>query len=155
MHIKLARGKQRVDGEAEHNKKKMKMAGARKPEEFVWLDNEVELLLRLTLGYKERKLQETRTQARSPPLLLLLLLLWDVAEFRGRGVEWWRHRCRKYADSPSTRRCEGRVFRFFHPETWFQKSAFTGSMWTISQNDAKRVFTHKSVSMWTASMLVS
>ena len=27
-------------------------------------------------------------------------------------------------------------------------SAFTGSMWTICQNDAKRAITHKSVSMW-------
>ena len=35
---------------------------------------------------------------------------------------------------------------FFHPETRFQKSAFTGSMWTIGQN----VFTQKRVSMWTA-----
>ena len=39
------------------------MACARKPEAFVWTDNEVELLLRLTLDYKASKLQETRTQA--------------------------------------------------------------------------------------------
>ena len=38
------------------------MASARKPEAFLWSDNEVELLLRLTLDYKASKLQETRTQ---------------------------------------------------------------------------------------------
>ena len=48
--------KQTVDGETEHNKKKMKMASARKPESFVWTVNEVELLLRLSLDYKESKL---------------------------------------------------------------------------------------------------
>ena len=47
-----------VDGETEHNKKKMKMASARKPESFVWTVNEVKLLLRLTLNYKTSKLQE-------------------------------------------------------------------------------------------------
>ena len=37
MRIKLARCKQTVDGETEHNKKKkMKMADARKPESLVW-----------------------------------------------------------------------------------------------------------------------
>ena len=51
--------KQTVEGEIEHNEKKMKMASARKPESF----NEVELLLRLTLNYKASKLQKTRTQA--------------------------------------------------------------------------------------------
>ena len=50
--------KQTVEGETEHNKKKMKMATARKPESFVWTINEVELLLRLTLNYKASKLQE-------------------------------------------------------------------------------------------------
>ena len=34
------------------------MASARKPELFVWTDNEVKLLLRLSLNYKEIKLQE-------------------------------------------------------------------------------------------------
>ena len=53
---------QTVEEETEHMKK-MKMARARKPEAFVWIDNEVELLLRLTLDYKVSKLQETRTQA--------------------------------------------------------------------------------------------
>ena len=48
MRSKLARCKQTVDGETEHNKKKMKMSSARKPEWFVWSVNEVELLLRLT-----------------------------------------------------------------------------------------------------------
>ena len=38
------------------------MARARKPESFVWIDNEVELL-RLTLDYKASKLHETQTQA--------------------------------------------------------------------------------------------
>ena len=56
MHIKLARWKQTVDGETEHNnKKKMKMPSARKPESLVWTDNEDELLLRLTLNYKASK----------------------------------------------------------------------------------------------------
>ena len=39
------------------------MASAKKPEAFVWIDNEVELLLRLTLDNKVSKLQETQTQA--------------------------------------------------------------------------------------------
>ena len=55
MRIKLARSKQTVDGETEHNKKKKKMAHARKPEMFVWTDNEAKLLLRLTLNYKASK----------------------------------------------------------------------------------------------------
>ena len=58
MHRKLAHCKQTVDGETKHNKKKMKMASARKPESVVWTGNEVELLLRLTLNYKTSKLQE-------------------------------------------------------------------------------------------------
>ena len=41
--------KQTIAGKNEHNKKKTKMASARKPEVFLWTDNEVELLLRLTL----------------------------------------------------------------------------------------------------------
>ena len=57
-HKACAANKQTVDGETEHNKKKMKMASARKPESFVWTVNEVELLLRLTLNYKANKLQE-------------------------------------------------------------------------------------------------
>ena len=69
-----------------------------------------------------------RTQACSLPLLLLLLL-WDV-------VGRWRHRFGKYADSPSTWKWEGCVFGFLHPETRFQKSAFSGSVWTVGQNDA-------------------
>ena len=47
MHIKLARCLQTVEGESE--KKKTKMASARKPEAFVCIDYEVELLLWLTL----------------------------------------------------------------------------------------------------------
>ena len=54
--------KQTVDKETKHNKKKMKMACARKPESFVCTDNEFELL-QLTLDYKASMLQETRTQA--------------------------------------------------------------------------------------------
>ena len=50
--------KQTVDGETEHNKKKMKMDSARKPESVVWTVNEVKVLLRLTLNYKASKLQE-------------------------------------------------------------------------------------------------
>ena len=50
--------KQTADGETKHNKKKMKMASARKPESLVWTINEVELLLWLTLNYKASKLQE-------------------------------------------------------------------------------------------------
>ena len=37
--------KQTVDGKTEHNKKKMKMASARKSESLVWTGNEVELQL--------------------------------------------------------------------------------------------------------------
>ena len=54
----------------------------------------------------------------------------------------WRHRYAKYADSPSTWERKGSVLGFFNPETRFQKSAFTGSMWTIGQNDAKHVRLH-------------
>ena len=75
---------------AEHNKKKMKMASARKPQSFVSSGNEVEILLRLTLNYEACKLQESisissaaRTRACRPPLLLL----WDAAGFRGQRLE--------------------------------------------------------------------
>ena len=51
--------KQTVEGESENKKKTTKMATARKPEAFVWIDNEVELLLRVTLDYKVSKLQES------------------------------------------------------------------------------------------------
>ena len=54
MHTKLRSvHKQTVDGETEQ-----KMASAVRTESFVWTINEVELLLRLTLDYKESKLQE-------------------------------------------------------------------------------------------------
>ena len=60
MRVKLSSvNKQTVDGESEHKNKKIKMASARKPEALVWTDDELGLL------------QETRTQACSPPLLLL------------------------------------------------------------------------------------
>ena len=38
-----------------------------------------------------------------------------------------------HADSLATLEHKGSVFGFFHPEIRFQKSAFTGSMWTIVQ----------------------
>ena len=43
--------KQTVEEETKHKKKKTKMASARKPESFVWTDNEVELL-QLALDYR-------------------------------------------------------------------------------------------------------
>ena len=58
--------------------------------------------------------------------------------FRGRRLEvedWGDGVIVSDADSPSTREQEGCVFGFFHPETRFQKSAFSGSMWTVGQND--------------------
>ena len=58
MRNKLAHCKQTVEGETEHDKKKTKIASARKPVSLVWTVNEVELLLRLTLNYKASKLQE-------------------------------------------------------------------------------------------------
>ena len=78
----------------------------------------------------------------------------------GRGVGRWHHWYGKYADLLSTRERKGSIFGFFHPETRFQKclftgAAFTGSMWTISQNNAKHVFTQKSTSVWTAPQSVS
>ena len=45
----------------------------------------------------------------------------------------WHHRIAKYADLLITQEREGSVFGFFHPETRFQKSAFTGSVWPIGQ----------------------
>ena len=49
---------------------------------------------------------------------------------------------------PSIRSQTRAVFGFFHPETWFQKSAFSGSafagfVWTVGPNDAKHVRLHK------------
>ena len=52
---------------------------------------------------------------------------------RGRGVGPWCHGYAEYADSLSTRERKGSIFGFF------QKSAFTGSMWTIGKNNAKHV----------------
>ena len=50
--------------------------------------------------------------------------------------------------SPSIRSQTRAVFGFFHPETRFQKSAFSGSafagfVWTVGPNDAKHVRLHK------------
>lgn len=47
---------------------------------------------------------------------------------------------------------KGSIFKFFHYETRFQKSVFTGtafagSMWMIGQKDATRAFTQKSIFM--------
>lgn len=67
----------------------------------------------------------------------------------GRGVGQCRHCYTKYADLLSTWERKGSVFGFFHPETRFQKSAFPGSFWMISENDAKHLHKKKSVSMWT------
>ena len=123
------------------------MASARKPESFVWTGNEVELLLRLTLDYKASKLQETRTHACSPPSLLLL---WDIAGVRGRRLELEEWGDGTIVSESMQIRCRHKNVRaaFFHPETRFQISvfsgtAFTGSLLTISQNDAKNVCLHK------------
>ena len=52
--------KQTVNGETEHNKK-IKMASTRKPESFVWTDNEVKLLLQLTLNYNTCAFSKKKT----------------------------------------------------------------------------------------------
>ena len=140
MHMKLVY-KQTIDRETVHNKKKTKMACARKPELFVWTDNEVQLLLWLTLDYKASKLQETRTQAAVHHCCCCCCYetcAVQRSKARGRGVGRWCHRtesmqiCRPHENARAA---------FFHPETRFQKSefsgaAFTGSMWMISQNNA-------------------
>lgn len=57
-------------------------------------------------------------------------------------------------DKTSTRiRCPGGKCIFFHPGTYFQKSAFTeavftGIVWTMSENDAQRAFAPNCVCMW-------
>ena len=91
-----------------------------------------------------------RTRACSPPLLLLLL--WDVAGLRGRRQEVeGRGNAAIISESmPSTWKREGCVIGFLHPETRFQKSVFSGavfsgSVWTVGQNDATRAFSQKSV----------
>ena len=116
--------KQTVDGETEHNKKKMKMACTMRTESFVWTVNEVELLLWLTLNYNASKLQERLNIFYEHVVIVVVVV--DIrhhrvqrSEARGRGVGWWRHRFGKYADSPSTRKREGCLFGFFHPETRF------------------------------------
>ena len=89
-----------VEGETERNKKKTKMGSVRKPASFVWTDNEVELLLRLTLNYKASKLQETRAQAVVHHCFSCCGVQRSKAKCRGVGR--WCHQCGKYADSPST-----------------------------------------------------
>ena len=125
--------KQTVDRETENNKKKMKMASARKPELLVWTVYEVELLLRLTLNYKASKLQErldifcgTNTS-----------MLSAIVVMRHRGVGRWRHRFGKYVDSPSTWKWEGCVFGFLHPETRFQKGVFSGAAFSGMEVDGR------------------
>ena len=59
----------------------------------------------------------------------------------------WRNEHKEKTKMASARKREGCVFRFFHPVSRFQRSAFsgaafTGSMWTIGQNDAKHVHLH-------------
>ena len=88
-----------------------------------------------------------RTQACSPPLLLLLL--WDVAGFRGRRqeVEGWGHGA--IVLESMRIRCsheKGRAvfLDFFTLRPIFKKcafsgAAFSGSVWTVGQNDAIRV----------------
>ena len=132
------------------------MASTRKPESFVWTDNEVKLLLWLTLNYKASKLQERLNifcGTNTSIVVVVVMRRHTVPRSKagGRGVGRWRHRFGKYVDSPSTRKREGCVFGFFHPETRFQKSAFSGavfsgSVWTVGQNNEifvrfrKRVF---------------
>ena len=89
--------KQAVEEETEH-KKKTKMASARKPESFVWTNNEVKLLLWLTLNYKASKLQERG--------------------FRGRRVGRWCHRFGKYPHE------NARVLDFSTLRPFFKKVCF-------------------------------
>ena len=110
-------------------------------------------LLQLTLNHKASMLQErlnmfcgTNTRMKSTIVIVVVMRRRGVqrSEARGRGVGRWHLRFRKYADWLSTREREGCIFRFFHLETRFQKSAFSGaafsgSVWTVSQNDAKHV----------------
>ena len=68
----------------------------------------------------------------------------------------WRNQTQQEEDKngecKETRRREGCVFRFFHPETHFQINVFSGalftaSVWMVGQNDA---FSQKSILIWTA-----
>ena len=43
---------------------------------------------------------------------------------------WSFHLSWEPEDSLSTRKCKGIIFGFLHPETWFQKSAFSGAAFT-------------------------
>ena len=52
---------------------------------------------------------------------------------RGWGVGRWHHRFGKYVDLLSTCKREGCVFRFFHSETHFQKSVFSGAAFSGSE----------------------
>ena len=60
--------------------------------------------------------------------------------FRGRRqqVDGWGHGV-IVLESMRIRCREGCFFGFFHPETRFQKGAFSGSMWTVGQNNAIHV----------------
>ena len=99
------------------------MATAGKPESFVWIVDEVELLLQLTLNYKESKLQDrlnifcgTNTSMQSAIVVVVVVMRHRRVQrlkARGRGVGRWHHRFGKYADSLSTREQEGCVFSDF------------------------------------------
>ena len=79
-----------------------------------------------------------------------LLLLWDIRGWvtrlkaKGWGVGRRHYRYTKYADCPNEN-TRGGSLEFFHPETRFQNSAFTGSMWTIGQNNTKHLRLHTRV----------
>ena len=71
-------------------------------------------------------------------------------EAKGQGAGWWHPRFWKYVDSLSAPEWKGCIFKFFQLETRFQKRGFSGttfpgSMWMVSQNDAKHAFLQKSV----------
>ena len=154
MHMKLVY-KQTIDRETVHNKKKTKMASARKPELFVWTDNEVQLLLWLTLDYKASKLQETRTQAAVHHCCCCCCYetcAVQRSKARGRGVGRWRHWNGKYADLPSTRKREGCVFPPWDPVS--KKWVFRRCVYRIHVDDRPKqctcsAFILKSVSVRT------
>ena len=94
------------------------------------------------------------TRACSPPLLLLLL--WDVAGFRGQRqeVEGWGDGVIVWESMQIRRPHEnGRAVLsdFSSLRPGFKKNAFSGSVWTVGQNEEIRLrFSRQSVFMWTA-----
>ena len=125
------------------------MTSARNPEAIVWTDNEVELLLRVTLDYKVSKFQETRTKA------VVRHCYWRCCYETSRGSAGWGDAVIILESMQIRHPHENGRAVFFHPETRFQKSVLSGSVWTVGQNDAIRVRFHKktqkSVFVWTAS----